>query len=492
MVTKSLMTSMSIIIFLITFLFFSSFPAYAREDDRWSVPRQITEYDKNGRAPYLVADRNRAVHAFNVQSFSERESFLYYRKWTKERGWTLPVDIIIPPGLGSFSIEDVILGQKDIFHMIFFIGDNITGGIYYTKALAVNAGRAKSWSEPILIGESAGPVGSAAMVLKDNGEMSVVYAGRHEGIGLYEIYSNDEGNSWSRPQVIAFSLTEELYPNGVNLVQDNEGDLHLVWSIVNARGLGEGIYYTSFSRVNTSWQTPISLALLEDNDYSTTWPTITVYRDTLMVIYQDSRPATRWMRISMDRGNNWSTPERLFPHEGEYEYAVLLEDSAGVLHIVLGNRIGNPAIHGMWHSRWNGQRWSILEPIISGPRTSSFDPAAPTGVILQGNIMLVTWWNNVSAPNRTGAWYSYLALNAPELPAVPFSTNVSEIAIEPTSPKTTQQLVQTVTPLPFHLFDEIPLDQSPASPVFASIAPVGVLVSLLVISFWIRRKLYNR
>jgi hypothetical protein len=467
--------------------------ALAQNDDRWSLPRQIPDYDRNGRAPFLIADKNRTVHAFNVQSVREGEGSLYYRQWSIDRGWTIPVDIILPPRVGSFSVEDVVLDHNGIFHLIFFVGDNITGGIYYSKAYAAVAGRAQSWSQPAVIGEAAGPVGSAVMVERENGELVVVYAGRQDGIGLYEVLSYDEGENWTRPQAVALSFEEDLFPNGLGIVKDTEDRLHLVWSLVNIRGLGEGIYYTSHLPGKASWRVPISLALLEENDYSTNWPSIAIYRDQLLVIYQDSRPATRWMRQSLDSGTTWTAPERLFPHEGEYEFAVLREDSAGILHIVLGNRFGNPAIHGMWHSRWTGQRWTVLEPIVSGPKTSRFDPSAPTAVISQGNVLLVSWWNDASGPDRTGAWFSFKQLNSPEQPLEvlpeaklePTSIPVEVVVIEP--------LTETpvLTPLPDINLDFAHYDvtRNPAIPIAAATVPAASLISLVIAGYFlIKRK----
>jgi hypothetical protein len=489
--SRSLIIVIGIAVSLLVISLYPLSEALAQEGSRWTFPSQIPDYDSNARAPYMVADSNRTVHSFNVQIIEGGERFLYYRQWTLERGWTLPVDIIIPPRVGTTSIEAVVLDGNDNFHLVFYLGDNITGGIYYSTALAAEAGRASSWSQPVLIGDSAGPVGSASLIISENEDLILVYAGKQDGIGLYEVLSFDGGETWTSPQVAVLVFEDNLMPSGIGMVADTEGRLYLVWSLVNIRGLGEAVYFSSYSPSIGNWRTPIQLASLSEDDYSTNWPSIVHYRGELIVIYQDSRPATRFMRRSYDAGETWTPPVRPFPHEGEYEYVVLLEDSAGVLHMILGNRIGNPEIHGMWHSRWLGERWSILEPIISGPRTSYFDPSAPIGVVSQGKVLLVAWWNNVSTPYRTGGWFSYLVLDAPEQPVVPLSTPVLEIALEPTSPTMTQQPVQTVTPLPLTHLNENPLDQSPAFPVFASIAPAGVLVSLLVIGFWIRRKLYN-
>jgi hypothetical protein len=283
-------------------LSFSLSSASAQEGSRWSFANQIPDYDKNGRAPFLIADRNRLVHAFNVQSVGEGESSIFYRQWALDLGWTFPVDIILPPRVGSLSVEGVHLDEDGIFHLIFFVGDNVSGGIYYSKAFASAAGRAQSWSLPVLIGEHAGPVGSATLIGKENGELIVVYAGKKEGVGLYQVMSPDGGETWSSPGIAALVFEVDLIPSGIGMVIDKQERLHLVWSQVNIRGLGEGIYYSSFQPEIADWGPAVTLALLEESDYSTNWPSIVFHRDQLMIIYQDSRPATRWMRMSSDAG----------------------------------------------------------------------------------------------------------------------------------------------------------------------------------------------
>jgi hypothetical protein len=451
---------------------------------QWAFQRQIPDYYNHSRAPYMVADQNRTVHAFNIQPTVQDEVALYYRQWSKERGWTRPVDILLPPRVGTFSVQEVFLDPSAILHMVFFVGDPDSANLYFTSAHASMAGHARSWSQPVVITDDAGPLGSAAMVHDDNGVIVVVYAGRKNGIGVYEVRSLDNGNTWSAPQVVSLVLEDELWPYALQMIKDDTGNLHAVWSLISVRGLGQAIYYSRSNFTENQWSQPYLLAELEGDDYSTNFPSIIKHKDELFVIYQDDFPATRWMRRSKDNGQVWTSPVRPFLHEGEYEAAVLLEDSNQTLHMILGNRIGNPEIHGMWHSFWTGERWTDLEPVVSGPKTNLFDPSAPQAVISQGNVLLASWWMDTSSIYRNGAWYSYTELDAPELPVRPVPTlppsptpSLAVVAIPTFSP--------TTTPTPQVPISNIDNDENtflsnPSIPIIIGILPVLVFVSVLI------------
>jgi hypothetical protein len=383
----------------------------------WSLPQRIPDYD-HPRAPFLVSDQNRTVHAFNHQlTLNEEQVAILYRQWTLEQGWTPPIDILLWPASTTVQVQGVFLDQSGMLHLIVYVGTPRSGEMYYSQAPVTDADKAWAWGVPEAVGAGAGPLPFGVLAGDGAGNLTVLYDGQAEGLGVYEVHSTDGGSTWSAPVIAALTYGEDRWPASIRITLDERGDLHAVWSVVNARGQGEEVYYAQREAGGERWGTPVLLATRAGDDYSTNWPSIIAYRDDLFVIYQDGFPATRWMRRSTDGGESWEEAVRPFPHIGEYEHAVLLKDSAEVLHMVLGNRVGDPEVHGMWHSIWLGGRWSDLEPIVSGPVSADFDPSAPQAVISQGNVMLVTWWMNT--PEATMPWYSYATLDAPQLDIVP-------------------------------------------------------------------------
>jgi hypothetical protein len=237
------------------------------------------------------------------------------------------------------------------------------------------------------------------------------------------------------------------------------------------------------------WTAPQILAVEEG--YEVDWPSLIEMDGKLFLIYQNAEPATRWMMRSFDYGENWTAPVQLFPHVGEYGHVALLIDNNQTLQMIIGNRDGNPAIHGMWHSTWQGKKWSDLEPIISGLTVNTgfkndrFDPSAPQAVVSQGNVLLVTWKNDPMVFDRNheikgnGVWFSYKTLNAPSLAISPIPT------VEPTpTPLATLTpaliLTPTSVPLPDHLKSREAEPSPPNKALAAGILPVIALISIFV------------
>ena len=94
-----------------------------------------------------------------------------------------------------------------------------------------------------------------------------------------------------------------------------------------------------------------------------------------------------------------------------------------------GNRIGNPAIHGAWHSQWTGQYWSKPEPIVSGRQITlnathgeeGFDPSGLQAIVSRGNLLFVVWRHDPMA-GPTNIWYSHKFIDAPQQETMPLPT----------------------------------------------------------------------
>jgi hypothetical protein len=215
--------------------------------------------------------------------------------------------------------------------------------------------------------------------------------------------------------------------------------------------------------------------------------TIAEYQDKLMAVYYDDFPPTRHLRISNDNGDYWQPSFRPFPHRGGYGAARMVEDSTGTLHMIIGNRTQNPEIHGMWYSRYVDNSWLPLTPITSGPATNIYDPTQPQAVIVQGNILLAAWSNDVREEFRTGAWYSYTLLDAPEYQVKPLPTESKRgsLAIDE-QPTPVQPVTPEVSPMPVNFESEdegdiFSLADNPGFAVFLGVIPVLMLVVVAIV-----------
>ncbi|HET7010128.1 MAG TPA: sialidase family protein [Anaerolineales bacterium] len=444
----------------------------------WSEPERIPEYHNLLTAPFLVADQNRWVHAFDQELHGTQTFVIAYRRWSLDQGWSTPVDILLPEFLGlAPSLSGVYLDPTGTLHLIYFGGAAEGGSHFYTRASAAEADKASAWSVPVPIGTEASTVVAAAIQGDGQGRLVVVYGGERFGRGLYEVHSLDEGATWSKPTALSLARREALYVASVWAEFDGDGRLHIVWHETDAEGDQDDIRYL---RLSADFAHPEPETVLAVQDYaqeSLGWPSLLTKDEDVLVIYQDAYPPTRWIRRSSDGGNTWSPPIRPFPHRGGYGYAALTQDSRGTIHVVLGNRLQDPEIHGMWYSRLVGDTWLPLEPIISGPATDTFDPCCPRAVVVQGNVLLATWAHNVTQDFLTGAWYAYTVLDAPEVPVQVVATPTG--ATDPSTP--TPEIV-SATPVPTvqRAYGDPSPRANPASPILwgvISVIGVGALAA---------------
>lgn len=459
----------------------------------WSEPQRIFGYRDNiVDPPYLVADSAGTVHVFGSEWVGEsnQELAIVYNKWSLELGWTDLNDILLAPQSKEARIMDVFLDQTGRVHLIFFGGDDLSAKIYYSRALLVDAGRASAWSEPLEIGPKAVTPSVAAMISDDRDNLYVIYSGKQLGLGVYGVHSSDGGDTWSDAEYIFNTYSPELWPWAMQLFKSQAGRVHAVWTVVNIAGNGEFIYHARLTTDGASWESPKPLA--EARGYEVDWASLIEYEDTLLVVYNNDFPSTRWMRRSFDDGSTWSDPVRPFPQVGEYGHATYLTDSSGQLHMFLGNRIDQPSIHGIWHSVWLGNQWSELTAVVAGPPGKGFDPTRPKAVVLRGNIAFVVWTTDFMA-GRNGVWYSYVRLNAPVTPLVPLITpipsptlpfeTVAELSIA--TPAVTTETLATNSS---DVMSSTTSQRTPAYQVYVGILPSLTLITIVTLVVLLRKR----
>jgi hypothetical protein len=254
--------SYSLAISLFVFLLFATnFSVAAQGRSQWSPRERIPGTHDEAETPFLVADRNRTVHAFHSQPFTEdgQERAIVYSRWTPDSGWTLPTDVILPPFGWLAVIRGVYLDQNGIMNMIFFGGEDLNANIYYSWAPAVDANKARAWSVPEVIGERA-TVQTAAMAADELGNLIVLYGGNSEGNGLYWVFSVDGGHSWSNSKSVFLALDNEHFVYAPQLYLDQNRMLHAVWVVNDTSGTGQAIYYAKLDVENWEWTEPVLLA----------------------------------------------------------------------------------------------------------------------------------------------------------------------------------------------------------------------------------------
>jgi hypothetical protein len=477
---------------LILLLFVNVSQPKAQGEYFWSEQARIPEYpDFTQEPPFLIADRNNTVHAFNSQALNLEDdnspSAIFYRQWTKDGGWTNPNDIIYNSAGGSL---DILGAASDSSGMVYLIYQQDFFNIYFTYAYLANAGSSTAWSQPVLIAGqsthvSTGFLGIAAIAADGHGNIVVIYSGSQLGKGLYSVTSSDGGASWSDPYPVYLTGDETMSVTDPALVLGQSGSYHAVWATyLSDGGAGPG-FYSKFDPATKTWTDPTQLDVPGIRT-----PDVTEYNGQIIVSYYHDNVNGNWWRLSSDGGKSWSLPSQFSPRfvgtNGRVSFAV---DSKNTLYAFFGERI-NDLNHGMWQCIWTGYAWTDPEPVVKGPQVrdviggNGFDPRAARAVVSNGNVMLVTWTTDGFA-GENGAWYSYKTLDAPALPAVPNpypTPNVSVLATD--TPVGLVIIESTNTPINLGDLSDQPSSflLSPQTPIFSgAILVLVIIVGLLVL-----------
>jgi hypothetical protein len=491
-----LFSSLKFMLLVLLLLSLDISPSNAQGAYFWSEQERIPEYlDSTEEPPYLIADMNHVVHAFNSQPLDLAEpaspSVVFYRQWTLESGWTSPNDILIDPDGYNLNVLGVTSDRNGHVHLLILKN----GDIYYTQNYLANAGNSVSWPVPVLIANSISSFGpgneivSAIATSSDGNEIVVIYAGRQEGNGLYYTQSTDGGNSWSEPYPIYLTGDPTITVTDPKLIAGESGLYHAVWTTFLEDGSAGPGYYASFDPKTSTWSEPMELDVPGMRT-----PSVIETQGDIFISYYHQNVNGNWWRKSSDGGKTWSLPEQISPqHLGTNGAVSFAVDSKNVLHAFFGERI-NDLNHGIWHVIFNGTTWSDLEAVVRAPQRreriggNGFDPRSARAVILNGNVALVTWGTDGFA-GTNGAWYSYKRLDAPELPSVVLDSPTQIPQIESTStaelPLLTADLTPTASANPNIFKDPPGLNQDPQISILIGVIPVLLLLAGMIVMYFI-------
>jgi hypothetical protein len=163
-------------------------------------------------------------------------------------------------------------------------------------------------------------------------------------------------------------------------------------------------------------------------------------------------------------------------------------DNNNILHIILGNRLGDCG-NGIWHGVWQGERRSEFKPLVSGPKTTQFEPTAPVAAISQRKLLLATW-EHESAEQNSDVLYLYATLNAPGSPTVVPPTSIPTVSPTPArrGVETSIQSKPTSRPIPAMIAhnstpNTVFMANNPGIPLLLGMAPVVLLIVGVIVVY---------
>ena len=418
---------LGVFITIILSLFFINITKSNAQQPFWSKQEKIPEYEIENyeQPPYLIADQNHVVHAFNSQSLilddDNSPRAIFYRQWTLENGWTYPNDVLFDETGGDIELVGVSSDQAGMVHLVY---QKNFDDLYYSNAYLADAGNPFAWSVPVFIDGGSlhirPGIPNVGAIANDNtsGQIVIVFSGAQYGNGLYYTLSTDTGDNWTDPYPIYLTGSGNLIVSDPKLYVGESGFLHGVWATKKDDGFGGPAFYANYDLLNGAWNDPIEIDVPGIRT-----PSVFDYGGDVLINYHHIISNSNWIRRSSDLGTTWSLPTQISSrHVGTNGSASFVVDSDNNMYVFFAQRI-NPNDQGVWYAIWNKGRWSGVESVVHGPERSDvvggngFGPNSARAVVLNGNVILVAWGTD-GAMGQNGAWYSYKILDTPELPAV--------------------------------------------------------------------------
>jgi hypothetical protein len=473
--------------------------SHAQQAFFWSEQERIPQYlYSTEEPPYLIADLDHTVHAFNSQPLNLDEAgspkAIFYRQWTIENGWTYPNDILFDSGGGFMDLLGISTDQTGNVLMIIQLHNH---DVYYAQAPLVSANQPSTWPTPINIADgslqvSPGLAIVAAIANDEEGKnIVVIYSGTRPS-GLYFTSSSDHGQNWTEPYPIYLTGDESMVVKDPKLSIGESNVVHAVWATALDSGFGGPAFYANFDFATKSWSEPIEL-----DEPGIRTPSVIETQGKIFVSYHHINVNGNWWRSSSDGGETWSLPEQISPRHVGTNGAVSFDvDGANVLHAFFGQRIDDNN-HGMWHATFTGVTWTGLESVVRGPQIrdptggEGFDPRSARAVIVNGNTALVTWGTDGSA-GTNGAWYSYKLLDAPELDSMPLESSTVVPSDIPTSTPPMTQPAMDIEPTETSGVNDLEtlsnppeFFRNPQFSILVGVAPAVILLGGLILLYYI-------
>jgi len=469
-------------------------------EQTWSVPFSLYEQPTDSWDPAIAADSSGRVHVVWGESLapsSATGNMILYRYWDGQ-SLSPPNDILVAPdGLESRSWKPDLAVSSDGQLHLFWIG-GFGSYVYYTSARADEAMSAAAWSKPAKLGDDAG---SVHVVIDENNKMHVVFTvpnGQDQGI--YYLYSEDGGQSWSLPRLIPDTRVdpESDIRNG-RLAVGDDGTIHVAWWWIEEFP-PKGVFYIRSTDGGDTWSDLLFMeGTFQELDVAT------VGEQEVHLVWSSTVPERyKWYRWSKDGGRTW-TPAMKWPELGGFHgWSGMAVDSDGILHLsiasshaALREAVNNGSLirdEALIHTQWDGNRWSELELVLLNAPLEEENMKNAAIAISEGNLvhLLVQYPLAIDEerPYHYDVYYSQRRVNSSYIAPQPLPT------IEPTpSPTIATSAQPTIVPTPTPTVSLIatPIQPTvniaivgPGFVIMAAVAPVLIILAGIIL-IWFKR-----
>ena len=440
----------------------------------WSAPVNLSNSETDSINPAIAADPAGGVHVVWSELTDEEHSYINYAGLV-DGYWTPANEIITSPGSATASYPSLACDSQGMLHLV-WKGD---ANLLYSHAFALEAGSAKSWSEPQALEYVQNYIDMPNLAVDNQDQLHLAFAIQiGDKSGVYYSRTLDAEHHWSDPRTVYPNLVSERMVSKARIMVTKDGKLHVVWVEQNYPETYPpiGIRYSRSEDGGASWSDPVSLA---DGPYDDPEIIENEAGETHVVWSGTSTDRYKFHRWSADGGLTWSGMYRNTEIGGIAGWPALVEDSLGRLYWVMVGDIYSMETEGpkdaLYAAVYEQGAWS---PGIEVYRENVQEQNIGTvsGVIVGGDKLHAV----VSSPVRTSSeayqmdiLYFFSALESPGSSLTPLAKpNRSESLIPPTA------IVQSseVTQLPDNLRGNLlPNSQD----VFAQNSKIAILAGFI-------------
>lgn len=418
----------------------------------WSTPVMLFETTGRASEPRVVVDLGGTLHVFWAYGAPGTEDAgsgqAIYHVSQRNGSWSQPIDVVTSPGDRVARMPSVAADEKGYLHIVWSGGS----AIYYSRAFAPEADGATGWSSPLAIVSGVTAL-EPDIAVDPDGRLYTVWS--QAGAGLMFAYSDDDGGTWSRPQVAFRADADTELVRWGRLAVDEASHLHLVLTHTMSG------FHAAAEREN-----PNFLYYLRSEDHGETWTdafpmaesaafgemnVVTSASGGVHVAWNGRAGRHgRYHRWSADGGRNWSPIYEVLAADspiatgGLTGSPAMAVDATGTLHLISATGGGD------YYFFWAGGQWS--PPLLIFPDAAGLGPSSeasstrqpteyPSVAVGDGNQL-----HAVASDARQRIWYTGVQVDAPyeeplgmpsPTPGLASSLNATESpAPSPSSPVT--------------------------------------------------------
>lgn len=466
---------------------------------QWSAPLNLSNTNGDSTLPAIAADRWGHVHVFWLEKdrqgprpanwVPERGDAIFYRQFDGQ-SWSAPIDIVATVDGTVFEYPAAAADRTGRVHLVW----SGAQGLFYSSAHVAEASHsARNWEVPVLLA-SVGPVPRPKIVVDTDQVLHVAYAAASDDGNIYYLQSRDSGRTWSVPVLVSRSPDDPTSRHvAPQMIVDESGTLHLAWYEAGPPGwAGNRIWYVRSNDGGESWSEPLVLAeQTQEGEMQGGVNLASAGPKRIVAVWICGTSTHRCTRWSDDGGMTWNPIQRLFGNRASRAgWDAFATDAAGHAYLIVQLRAADIP-NAVYYSVFHDGSW--LDPPIpvltEAPLADAHHPQMAVG---QGNRLHVV----LEAYGESEIYYLTATTGAPHelepeaLPSPPARTPAVERSIA------TPNSVQKTTATPSRrdpgasLADIAPVSNTRAGeewPVLVGILP-ALLFVLGIIGVQMRRR----